>query len=86
MNISTHVAVMFDHALEGNLTEGKDYLELWTAYCDFMRRRVKFETDSQEEVEKKMGELKAVFIRARVHLNKCKTIGVHVYYVGTGKI
>ena len=72
MKISAHFAVLFDRAFEGNLTEGKDYLELWTTYCDFMRRRIKFETDSQEEVEKKIGELKAVFVRARGHLNKCK--------------
>ena len=66
--------VLFDRALEGNLSEGKDYLELWTAYCDFMRRRVDFERDGQEEVERKMTELRTVFARARSHLNKCKRV------------
>ena len=58
--------------MEGNLSEGGDYLELWTTYCDYMRRRIDFEADTSEETERKMNELRTVFTRARSHLNKCE--------------
>jgi hypothetical protein len=64
--------------LEGNLSEGKDYLELWMAYCDYMRRRIDFEAGTSEEVKGKMVELRTVFTRARSHLNKCELINVNV--------
>ena len=67
-----HISGLFDRALEGNLSEGKDYLELWTAYCDYMRRRIDLEGDTLEEMERKMSELRTVFTRARSHLNKCE--------------
>ena len=37
-----------------------------------MRRRVDFEADTREEMERKMAELRTVFSRARSHLNKCE--------------
>ena len=67
-----HTSGLFDRALEGNLSEGKDYLELWTAYCDYMRRRLDFEGDAEDELEGKMAELRKIFTRARSHLNKCE--------------
>lgn len=30
----------FDKSLEDNFTEGREYREVWTAYCDYMRRRI----------------------------------------------
>ena len=63
---------LFDRALEGNLSEGKDYLDLWTTYSDYMRRKIDFDVDTRDEVEKKMVELRTIFTRARTHLNKCE--------------
>lgn len=71
---SAHTSGLFDRALEGNLSEGRDYLELWMAYCDYMRRRIDFEADTSEEMRGKMIELRTVFIRARSHLNKCELV------------
>ena len=68
----THIPGLFDRALDGNLSEGKDYLELWIAYCDYMRRRIDFETDPPDEMKTKMMELRKIFMRARSHLNKCE--------------
>ena len=30
----------FERSLQDNFTESGDYLEVWTAYCDYMRRTI----------------------------------------------
>ena len=67
----------------GNFTKSKDYLQLWTAYCDYLRRRVGSEGvggegDVEGEVAASLVELRKTFKRARDELEACKLIGVVV--------
>ena len=54
----------FEKALVGNLSSAKDYLQLWTAYCDYFRRRVTVETPQEAE----LAELRKTFKRARDYM------------------
>eukprot|EP00731_Ephydatia_muelleri_P021564 Em0014g155a len=54
----------FEKALVGNLSSAKDYLQLWTAYCDYFRRRVTTETPQEAE----LAELRKTFKRARDYM------------------
>ena len=58
----------FEKALVGNLSSAKDYLQLWTAYCDFFRRRVAKENPQEAELV----ELRRTFKRARDYMEACE--------------
>jgi len=58
----------FEKGLEGSFSEAKDYLQLWTAYCDYLRRRVG-PTDTMDTSS--LVELRKTFKRARDNLDAC---------------
>ncbi|KAL5475045.1 hypothetical protein EMCRGX_G027093 [Ephydatia muelleri] len=58
------IVATFEKALVGNLSSAKDYLQLWTAYCDYFRRRVTTETPQEAE----LAELRKTFKRARDYM------------------
>ena len=58
----------FEKGLEGSFSEAKDYLQLWTAYCDYLRRRVS-PTDNMDT--SCLVELRKTFKRARDNLDAC---------------
>ena len=64
----------FEKALVGNLSSAKDYLQLWTAYCDYFRRRVTVETPQEAE----LAELRKTFKRARDYMEACECVCVCV--------
>ncbi|XP_067679944.1 squamous cell carcinoma antigen recognized by T-cells 3-like [Haliotis asinina] len=41
----------FDRALTSGMATASDYLLLWTAYCDYLRRRVDWQADDAEPLE-----------------------------------
>ena len=59
---------MFEKGLEGSFPEAKDYLQLWTAYCDYLRRRV----DPTNSMDTRcLVELRKTFKRARDNMDAC---------------
>ena len=59
----------FERSLVGNLSTAKDYLQLWTSYCDFYRRRVSKENPQEAELV----DLRKTFKRARDYMEACKS-------------
>ena len=75
-NTHTGTAV-FQKALVENLSQGKDQLQVWTAFCDYLRRRVKPPSEAVEERDKEtedgnLVELRKTFKRARDDLEACE--------------
>ena len=71
----------FEKGLIGNFSDAKDSLQLWTAYCDYLRRRVDTGGEGEEEEEGGEGgreaeltELRKTFKRARDNLDACETV------------
>ncbi|XP_006640406.1 squamous cell carcinoma antigen recognized by T-cells 3 [Lepisosteus oculatus] len=50
----------FEKALNAGFIQATDYVEIWQAYLDYLRRRVDFSKESSRELE----ELRAAFTRA----------------------
>ena len=75
---------VFEKGLEGNLSEAGDYLKLWTAYCDYLRRQVPSiptpvtsvegvtDVEGVETADKSLVELRKTFKRARDSLDACE--------------
>ena len=75
---------VFEKGLEGNLSEAGDYLKLWTAYCDYLRRQVPSAptpvtslegvsgVEGVETADKSLVELRKTFKRARDSLDACE--------------
>ncbi|KAK2495476.1 hypothetical protein MC885_000810 [Smutsia gigantea] len=60
------VAVTFEKALGAGFIQATDYVEIWQAYLDYLRRRVDFKQDSSKELE----ELRSAFSRALEYLKQ----------------
>uniref|UniRef100_A0A4W3ILM4 Spliceosome associated factor 3, U4/U6 recycling protein n=1 Tax=Callorhinchus milii TaxID=7868 RepID=A0A4W3ILM4_CALMI len=56
----------FEKALNAGFIQALDYVELWQAYLDYLRRRVNFSQDSSEELE----ELRSAFTRGLDYLKQ----------------
>ncbi|XP_072456311.1 squamous cell carcinoma antigen recognized by T-cells 3 [Notamacropus eugenii] len=56
----------FEKALNAGFIQATDYVEIWQAYLDYLRRRVDFKQDSSKELE----ELRAAFARALEYLKQ----------------
>ncbi|XP_044529902.1 squamous cell carcinoma antigen recognized by T-cells 3 [Gracilinanus agilis] len=56
----------FEKALNAGFIQATDYVEIWQAYLDYLRRRVDFKQDSSRELE----ELRAAFARALEYLEQ----------------
>ncbi|CAH2295077.1 squamous cell carcinoma antigen recognized by T-cells 3 isoform X1 [Pelobates cultripes] len=56
----------FEKALNAGFIQATDYVEIWQAYLDYLRRRVDFTKDSSKELE----ELRAAFVRALDYLKQ----------------
>ncbi|KAK0152350.1 Squamous cell carcinoma antigen recognized by T-cells 3 [Merluccius polli] len=54
------VTDVFEKALDAGFIQAADYVEIWQAYLDYLRRRVDFSKESSKELE----ELRAAFSRA----------------------
>nr|XP_023689134.1 squamous cell carcinoma antigen recognized by T-cells 3 [Paramormyrops kingsleyae] len=54
------VAEVFEKALNAGFIQATDYVDIWQAYLDYLRRRVDFTKESSKELE----ELRAAFTRA----------------------
>ncbi|XP_059532029.1 squamous cell carcinoma antigen recognized by T-cells 3 isoform X1 [Myotis daubentonii] len=54
------ISVTFEKALSAGFIQATDYVEIWQAYLDYLRRRVDFKQDSSKELE----ELRSAFTRA----------------------
>ncbi|XP_053552421.1 squamous cell carcinoma antigen recognized by T-cells 3-like, partial [Bombina bombina] len=50
----------FEKALNAGFIQATDYVDIWQAYLDYLRRRVDFTKDSSKELE----ELRASYVRA----------------------
>ncbi|XP_069353047.1 squamous cell carcinoma antigen recognized by T-cells 3 isoform X2 [Eulemur rufifrons] len=60
------ISVTFEKALNAGFIQATDYVEIWQAYLDYLRRRVDFKQDSSKELE----ELRAMFTRALEYLKQ----------------
>ncbi|XP_069414380.1 squamous cell carcinoma antigen recognized by T-cells 3 isoform X2 [Ovis canadensis] len=60
------ISVTFEKALSAGFIQATDYVEIWQAYLDYLRRRVDFKQDSSKELE----ELRSAFARALEHLKQ----------------
>ncbi|KAF6278436.1 spliceosome associated factor 3, U4/U6 recycling protein [Rhinolophus ferrumequinum] len=60
------IAVTFEKALSAGFIQATDYVEIWQAYLDYLRRRVDFKQDSSKELE----ELRSAFTRALEYLKQ----------------
>ncbi|XP_058512452.1 squamous cell carcinoma antigen recognized by T-cells 3 isoform X1 [Ochotona princeps] len=60
------ISVTFEKALNAGFIQATDYVEIWQAYLDYLRRRVDFKQDSSKELE----ELRSTFSRALEHLQQ----------------
>ncbi|KAJ1073913.1 hypothetical protein K5549_007151 [Capra hircus] len=58
--------VTFEKALSAGFIQATDYVEIWQAYLDYLRRRVDFKQDSSKELE----ELRSAFARALEYLKQ----------------
>jgi len=58
--------VTFEKALSAGFIQATDYVEIWQAYLDYLRRRVDFKQDSSKELE----ELRSAFSRALEYLKQ----------------
>ncbi|XP_043924344.1 squamous cell carcinoma antigen recognized by T-cells 3 isoform X2 [Protopterus annectens] len=58
------VSDVFEKALSAGFIQAWDYVEIWQAYLDYLRRRVDFRQDSSKELE----ELRSAFSRAMEYL------------------
>ncbi|XP_007433577.1 squamous cell carcinoma antigen recognized by T-cells 3 [Python bivittatus] len=56
----------FEKALNAGFIQATDYVEIWQAYLDYLRRRVDFTQDSSKELE----ELRSAFARALEYLKQ----------------
>ncbi|XP_008579317.1 PREDICTED: squamous cell carcinoma antigen recognized by T-cells 3 [Galeopterus variegatus] len=56
----------FEKALNAGFIQATDYVEIWQAYLDYLRRRVDFKQDSSKELE----ELRSTFTRALEYLKQ----------------
>ncbi|KAI3372860.1 hypothetical protein L3Q82_023307 [Scortum barcoo] len=54
------VSDVFEKALNAGFIQATDYVEIWQAYLDYLRRRVDFTKESSKELE----ELRAAFARS----------------------
>ncbi|KAK2837273.1 hypothetical protein Q5P01_014485 [Channa striata] len=54
------VSDIFEKALNAGFIQATDYVEIWQAYLDYLRRRVDFSKESSKELE----ELRAAFSRS----------------------
>ncbi|KAJ8286062.1 hypothetical protein GJAV_G00034140 [Gymnothorax javanicus] len=54
------VSEIFEKALNAGFIQATDYVDIWQAYLDYLRRRVDFSKESSRELE----ELRAAFARA----------------------
>ncbi|XP_004843681.3 squamous cell carcinoma antigen recognized by T-cells 3 isoform X1 [Heterocephalus glaber] len=60
------ISVTFEKALNAGFIQATDYVEIWQAYLDYLRRRVDFGQDSSKELE----ELRTAFTRALEYLQQ----------------
>ncbi|XP_066116414.1 squamous cell carcinoma antigen recognized by T-cells 3 isoform X1 [Saccopteryx bilineata] len=60
------ISVTFEKALSAGFIQATDYVEIWQAYLDYLRRRVDFRQDSSKELE----ELRSAFARALEYLKQ----------------
>ncbi|XP_023617823.1 squamous cell carcinoma antigen recognized by T-cells 3 isoform X4 [Myotis lucifugus] len=60
------IVVTFEKALSAGFIQATDYVEIWQAYLDYLRRRVDFKQDSSKELE----ELRSAFTRALEYLKQ----------------
>uniref|UniRef100_A0ABM5F2Q7 Squamous cell carcinoma antigen recognized by T-cells 3 n=1 Tax=Pogona vitticeps TaxID=103695 RepID=A0ABM5F2Q7_9SAUR len=60
------IAETFQKALAAGFIQATDYVEIWQAYLDYLRRRVDFAQDSSKELE----ELRAAFAQALDYLKQ----------------
>nr|XP_005909698.1 PREDICTED: squamous cell carcinoma antigen recognized by T-cells 3 [Bos mutus] len=60
------ISVTFEKALSAGFIQATDYVEIWQAYLDYLRRRVDFKQDSSKELE----ELRSAFARALEYLKQ----------------
>ncbi|XP_045697651.1 squamous cell carcinoma antigen recognized by T-cells 3 isoform X3 [Phyllostomus hastatus] len=60
------MAATFEKALSAGFIQATDYVEIWQAYLDYLRRRVDFKQDSSKELE----ELRSAFARALEYLKQ----------------
>ncbi|XP_036908246.1 squamous cell carcinoma antigen recognized by T-cells 3 isoform X2 [Sturnira hondurensis] len=60
------MAATFEKALSAGFIQATDYVEIWQAYLDYLRRRVDFRQDSSKELE----ELRSAFARALEYLKQ----------------
>ncbi|XP_036304828.1 squamous cell carcinoma antigen recognized by T-cells 3 isoform X2 [Pipistrellus kuhlii] len=60
------ISVTFEKALSAGFIQATDYVEIWQAYLDYLRRRVDFKQDSSKELE----ELRSAFARALEYLQQ----------------
>ncbi|XP_061458306.1 squamous cell carcinoma antigen recognized by T-cells 3 [Rhineura floridana] len=56
----------FEKALNAGFIQATDYVEIWQAYLDYLRRRVDFTQDSSKQLE----ELRSAFAHATEHLEQ----------------
>ena len=83
---------MFEKGLKGNLSVAADYLKLWTAYCDYLRRQVHTPlspltpgegVEGMETASPNLVELRKTFKRARDSLEACKSTNTICQYIST---
>ncbi|ETE71630.1 Squamous cell carcinoma antigen recognized by T-cells 3, partial [Ophiophagus hannah] len=60
------ISETFEKSLKAGFTQATDYVEIWQAYLDYLRRRVDFTQDSSKELE----ELRSTFARALKYLKQ----------------
>ncbi|XP_077016231.1 spliceosome associated factor 3, U4/U6 recycling protein isoform X1 [Tamandua tetradactyla] len=60
------ISATFEKALNAGFIQATDYVEIWQAYLDYLRRRVDFKQDSSKELE----ELRSAFARALEYLKQ----------------
>ncbi|XP_015240538.1 PREDICTED: squamous cell carcinoma antigen recognized by T-cells 3 [Cyprinodon variegatus] len=60
------VSDVFEKALNAGFIQATDYVEIWQAFLDYLRRRVDFSKESSKELE----ELRAAFARSLEYLKQ----------------
>ncbi|XP_042297340.1 squamous cell carcinoma antigen recognized by T-cells 3 [Sceloporus undulatus] len=60
------ISETFEKALNAGFIQATDYVEIWQAYLDYLRRRVDFTQDSSKELE----ELRSAFAQAVEYLKQ----------------
>lgn len=72
---------IFNEAMSSGLETGEDYLKLWHAYLDYLRRSMlaNFETETEAKKEEIMETIRDTFEKAISQLYECNILNLNYF-------